>query len=269
MVKSFLNSINKLIGGEFYEKEVYSMYGVPSVGKSVYLMEETANFLNEGYRVIWIDTEGGFRGNWSVWTPVFINKFSKMKPDNFHYEKVLDLEGFCSLFGMTVGLEYGKSKMEVTPLKVEEKDSILYREFGKLKGKVAVIVDSFTSPIKLQFTSKVQNFSGRADAESLMLWNLVKFAEKVNGFVILSNHESKNPTDPYHPQGKLRGGDTVKYYSKYIIQFNKPMKKSWANFRQLIAVRTPIAPDNSLAEWVKIDNEGYHDTTQQEVEGTQ
>lgn len=97
MVQSFLKGINDLIGGEFYEKEVYSIYGVPSVGKSVYLMEEVANFLNQGYRVIWIDTEGGFRGNWSVWTPVFISKFPNMKPENFHYEKVLDLEGFCAL----------------------------------------------------------------------------------------------------------------------------------------------------------------------------
>ena len=266
MVKSFLNGINNLIGGEFLEKEIYSIYGVASVGKSVYLIGEALNLIANGWRVVWIDTEGGFQGNFNVWEPIYEKRFGKINLDNFHYYRVLSVEEFCELFGMQVKVDYGDSKMEVTPTSVNEKLSELYEKYGRLRGKVAVIVDSMSSPIRLQFTSKVQNFSGRADAESLMLLNLIKFAEKTNAFVLLSNHESKNPTDNYLPQGSLRGGSTLKYYSKYILQFVKPMKKAWGDFRQVIAVRTPIARDNELSEWIKLTSNGYEDSSIQEVE---
>jgi len=273
MLKSFLNGINDLIGSEgFREQEVYSIYGAPSVGKSVYLIGEAMNFLKNGWRVVWLDTEGGFHGNWGNWSPVYEKRFdvsfSKFA-DNFFYQRVLSFEEFCALFGMQVEVVYGESKMEITVKKgFDEKDSAIYDKFGRMKGKMLVVVDSFSSPIKLQFTSKVQNFSARADAESLMLFNVIRFMEKVNATVLLSNHESKNPTDIYHQTAKLRGGDTLKYYSKYICHIEKPLKKAWQNYRHITAIRTPIAPDNTLARWLSLSDTGYTDVSESDVENT-
>ena len=85
---------------------------------------------------------------------------------------------------------------------------------------------------------------------------------------MLTSHETKNPTDIYHQNGTMRGGATLKYFSKHITYFQKPLKKVWSNYRKLTAVRTPIAADWEKFTWVKIDDNGFQDITNEEVENT-
>ena len=80
MVGSYLNGIKDLVGGDFREKEIYSIYGLPSVGKSLYMIEEAFNLLNNKYRVIWIDTEGGYNGLYETFKSKFESKYPNISP---------------------------------------------------------------------------------------------------------------------------------------------------------------------------------------------
>ncbi|MEM0143003.1 MAG: hypothetical protein QXL94_03510 [Candidatus Parvarchaeum sp.] len=275
-IKSYLNGINGLISGEgFEEKEIYALYGEANVGKTSYLIGEVVNLMNNGYRVAWIDTEGGFNGVWGQWYNIYKKRMNATfdLEKQFIYKRVIGVEDFCKYMGIDMSVEYGDNKVSVTMTTSSKKakdatEDTLINKYGKLRGKVAVIVDSFSAPIKLEFSSAVQNFSGRADAESIMMLSLFKFMEKTSAFTILTSHESRNPTDVYHPNGVMRGGATLKYFSKHILYYQKPQKKAWSNFRKVTAVRTPIAADWSRFAWFKIDDEGYHDETAETVEST-
>lgn len=272
MLESYLNGINTMNGGGFEEKEIYALYGEANIGKTSYLIGEAVNMMNNGIRVVWIDTEGGFTGVWNKWYPVYVQRLvARFKLDDlFLYKRVLSVEEFCHFMGYDVTVDYGKSKISVILNgEAKKEEGTVYEKYGRMRGKLAVIVDSFSSPIKLQFSSAVQNFSGRADAESVMLMTLMKFMEKTSAFTIITNHESKNPTDEYHPLGSMRGGATLKYYSKHIMYFQKPLKKAWQDYRKVSAVRTPVAKDWQLFSWFKIDGAtGYNDITAEEVEKT-
>jgi RecA/RadA recombinase len=268
---SYLKGIDELNGGGYEEKEVYALYGEPNVGKTTFLIGEAVSLMENGVRVIWVDTEGGWQGVWNAWFSKYEKRFgSSIKLDNmFTYKRVLSVEEFCKYFGFGVSVSYDKNKIGVTlagELKGHDLDGSAYEKFGRVKGKLAIIVDSFTSPIKLQFSTSVQNFSGRADAESSMLYTLLRFMEKTNAFTIITNHESKNPTDIYHSNASMRGGNTLKYYSKHIFYFSRPMKKAWRDFRKVVAVRTPIAPEWEKFVWTHIDENGYHDSDEQALE---
>ncbi|MEM0142477.1 MAG: hypothetical protein QXL94_00785 [Candidatus Parvarchaeum sp.] len=272
MYKSFLNGVSSMLsGGEFDEKEVYAMYGEPNVGKTSYLIGEAINLMSQGVRIIWVDTEGGFSGVWSKWSSIYLARFgNKIKLDDlFEYKRVLSVEDFAAYFGYKLDIMYDKNKVSVNlGGEIEKKDAEnVYTKYGRYKGKVAVIVDSFSSPIRLQFSSNVQNFAGRSDAESAMVLSLMKFMEKVGAFVIITNHETKNPTDVYHPVGSMRGGATLKYYSKHIFYWQGMRRAALKNFRKVVAMRTPIAPEGELSAWVKIDgNGGYLDSNQGEID---
>lgn len=272
MITSYLEGINRLLGEGYDDKEIYSLYGEPNVGKTTFLIGEVANFLSKGYRVVWVDTEGGFSGVWNRWFPIYKERF-KVKPEeekNFIYQRAFTVEEFARFFGYSASVDYDVKKTNVLlsgkiTNKTDLEDTI-YGKVGRLRGKVAVIIDSFSSPIKLQFTGSVQNFSGRADAESIMMLSLMQYMEKTSAFAILTSHSSKNPTDIYHSNPTMRGGKTMQYYSKHILYWEKPLKKIWVDFRKISAVRTPIAKDWDLFSWIKIvGNTGMIDTTEEEL----
>jgi RecA/RadA recombinase len=269
MIESYLSGINKLIGKGYEEQEIYALYGEPNVGKTTFLIGEIASLISKGYRVVWIDTEGGFKGVWEKWFPLYKTKYGLKDSDDdkFLYHKAFTVEEFVKYLGYNISVEYDKNKINVSlGGKVDEKETI-YEKFGKLKGKVAVVVDSFSSPIKLQFTGNVQNFSGRADAESIMLYGLMQYMEKTNAFSIITNHSSKNPTDIFHNNPTMRGGKTIQYYSKHILYWEKPLRKTWADYRKVTAVRTPIARDWELFSWIKINGTaGMSDSSEAELE---
>ena len=266
MVSSYLKGINDLIGGGFKEKEVYSLYGFPSVGKSLYMIEEMFNLLANKYRVIWIDTEGGFDGLFNSFKAKFEAKYGVTDYSNFTYRRCLMVEDLAKFLGMDINVKYGdKITADIVGFTKKDEDNI-YEVIGRKRGKFAIIVDSFTSPLKLQFGTSVQNFGARSDASSYIILGLMKVMEQTGAFSILSNHSSKNPTNPYVQVGSLRGGNTIKYYSKYIIDFEVEKKKVLSDVRKIIAVRTSIAKDWELFRWIKVTDNRYIDITETDLE---
>lgn len=268
MVKSYLQSVNDIVG-EFRGREVYSIYGSASVGKSIYLMGEGINALKAGLRVVWIDTEGGFDGLWNKFKDKYAARFQydfKGFDDNWEYHRVLTPEEFIRYLGIDIEVNYDKSKIEIAIKKFIEGQDTIYEKFGRKRDNLMVIVDSFSSPFKLGFTTNVQNFGARADAQGIAMMAAMKFMEKTNAILLASHHSSLNPTNPYQQVGNIRGGNTILYYSKHILDFEKPKKKVLDSFRKVYGVRTSIAKDWELMKWVKITEDGYVDSTEEEME---
>jgi len=270
MFNSFLQSVSNIIGGEFKDKEIYSFYGSANVGKSTYLVGEVINAIKQGYRVAWVDTEGGFTGIWDRFSKSYKNRFGvsdKEIKDKFNYVKVLTPEELARYFGVDYEINFGKGNKVAIRLKgfLSKPDDTIYELYGRKRGKVLVVIDSFSSPFKLSFSTNVENFSGRADAQSITMMGLMRFMDRTSAITILTHHSSLNPSNPYQVVGGVRGGNTVLYYSKYLIDVEMPRKKALSDYRSLHGVRTPIAKAWTLKEWVKIDDEGYHDSSEDEV----
>lgn len=258
----------KLVG-EFKGKEVYSIYGLASVGKTLYLIGEAINALKNGYRVIWIDTEGGFDGLWENFKNRYAKRFGydfKNFEENWEYRRILTAEELAKYLGIDIEVDYDKGKTEVSIKGFSEKEDTIYEKFGKKRDNVLIILDSFSSPFKMGFTTKVQDFSARADTQSIIMMAVMKFMDKTNAILLASHHSSLNPTNPYQTVGNVRGGNTVLYYSKYVIDFEIPKKKVLGDFRKLYAVRTSLSKNWELTTWVKITDDGYVDSSQEEVD---
>lgn len=267
-MKSYLSNVDKLIGGDFREKEIYSLFGEASVGKSLYLIGEAISLMSQGTRVIWLDTEGGFDGLWEKFSPLLMQRFGVSEErvkELFFYKRVVTAQEFCKFFGFDLEVSYNK-KVAIDINGWKEKDGEAYTLFGRMRGKMAIILDSFSSPTKMEIPTNVQNFSARADLQSFMILGMVKFMSKVGAFALMTSHESKNPTDIYHSNPNMRGGATVKYYSKHILYFERPKKKLLSDYRKITAVRTPVAKDWTMFMWAKVGQNGYEDTEDTEVE---
>jgi len=262
-VKSYLNSITDIVG-EFKPHNIYSIYGDAMVGKTLYLLGEAFNLASQGMRVIWIDTEGGFNEFYNRWAGVFKQRFGYK--DDIMYVWLMAYSDVMRYFGFDVSVDYNKDKLSVLVHgEVKKGENTIYDVVGQKKNYV-IIIDSMSSIFRLQFGSNTQNFPARADAMSLLIYALSRFMAKTDGFVITSNHESINPTNPYLAHGEMRGGNVVKYYSKFILYFEKRDKKALSNYRKIWGVRIPDKPDWSIYRWAKITNNGYEDSSDAEVE---
>ncbi len=266
-MKSYLKNVEDIFG-EFKGKEVYSFYGLASIGKTLYLIGEAVNALANGVRVIWIDTEGGWEGIWDNFAPKYAKRFNydMSKLDElFEYKRVLSVEELAAYLGMEVEIEYG-GKIKATLKKMMTKeDNTIYEKFGKKRDKVMIILDSFSSPFKMQFTTGVEQFSSRADVQSIIMMGLMRFMEKTNAILLASHHSSFNPTNVWQQTGNIRGGNTVLYYSKHVIDFEKPKKKALDNFRKIYGVRTSKAKNWEKEGWLQIKDDGYYDATEDDA----
>ncbi len=267
MFKSYLNGITDMVG-DFAPKEIYSIYAAPNVGKTIYLIGEAINALNQGQRVIWIDTEGGFDNMWSKFAPIYAQRFNYNLANldqNYEYYRVITPQELSALFGFNIDVEYDKKiSTKITSIN-KKSEGTLYEHWGNKKKDLLIILDSFSSPFKLGFSMAVENFSARADAQSIIFMGIMQFMEKTSATVIMSHHSSMNPTNPYEQVGKVRGGTTVMYYSKYILDFEAQKRKALSDYRHVFAVRTSKAKSWELSRWFKIDGNGYNDASDAEV----
>ena len=211
-LKSYLEAINSEIV-EFREEEIYSLYGTANVGKSLYLLGEVANALSQGIRVIWLDTEGGLDGLKNKFMPKLVDRFH-VKPEQLaelKYRRIFDIEQLALEFGIKLNIEYGDKKAGIYIKDTHDKtENTILSEYGRKRGNIMLVIDSFSSPFKLEFTTNVENFSGRADAMSAVMLGIVKFMAKTKAFTVLTHHTSINPTNPYEVSGAMRGGNYCK-----------------------------------------------------------
>ncbi len=269
-MKAHLKGIAEMFNGDYLASELYSIYATPSSGKTLFLIGEAVQAIKNGYRVLWLDTEGGFDGLWNYWRPIYDKRFDgKYNDSAFFYKRFSKFEDMMAYLGESVEFDFTKSKTEmIYHGKIKKGTPTVYDDFGRLKGKTLIIIDSLTNIFRHHLVTSTQNFPVRADATGMLISTLILLAARVEAPVIATNHASLNPTDRYQAHADMRGGNTLYYSSKYIVLLDRPRKKVLQSFRHIWAVRTPIAQDWAIDRWVKITNDGYIDSSEEEIEKT-
>lgn len=267
-METSLGVLKTFFGEQYTPKEIYALYSEPSIGKTLFLMQEAINFIAQGNKVLWLDSEDGFDGLWNEWSPKIAQRYNvQIKEGDFTYYNNTMYEGMMKYLGYNTSIEYGKNKMEVKMLgRVGKGEETVYADFGRKRDKTVIIMDSITGLLKLQFSTAQQNFAPRADATGFLLFALKELSKKINAPVIVSNHATKNPTNQYI-QPKISGGSIITYYSKHIVFVERRLKRILQDYRKIWGVRSPNHQDFKDYVWAKITQEGYVDSSNEEVEG--
>ena len=235
-MESRFKFINEIFGG-YSEGEVFSVYGQPTAGKTLFMLYEMGKWTNEGKKIIYIDTEGGFKDMYNEWKEKF----------GINENKVVvrvkrDLRALLHYLGEDVDFETsnkGKISLVLKGLVKRGDEDVIWRDLRKVNDYV-IILDSLTAPITNLIPSTNENYPVRADVIGHVFGMLYRVMdEKESGHVVMLHHASNNPTNPYDNKQLLKGGNRVVYMSKKIMLIEKPKAKAMENIRKIIAIRTP------------------------------
>ena len=250
-MESKYSVINDLFGG-YSEGQIFAIYGMPSVGKSLFLLHEAGNFLKNGYKVIYIDTEGGVKDLVNAWS-------NKLKLDKMRIVQKRTIRSLFHYLGEDIDFSVsknGKMTMVWKGLVKKNDENVIWKDLRSAK-KFLVILDSLTAPITNEIPTATENFPIRSDVIGHVFGLLHYIMDmKDGGYVIISNHGTMNPTNPYSNIALMKGGSRVMFMSKKIAYFEKLRKKVWQNIRKIHAVRTPLAKDWSLYGFVEYNDDG-------------
>lgn len=262
-IPSSLDALNDLFGGEAYNSdEMFAVYGKPKIGKSLLMLQESAYFSSIGYNVLYIDTEGSANEFVRKWIPIFRERFGK-GDGNIWIKRTKSLEELMKYIGYNVKVNRQKSKME---FRVEEyiENSEIDNTIKKNKIDV-VILDSITAPIRI-FTASQQDHPSKSDALAHIFIALQRIMENYGVVVIVINQASWNPANPYEVGAEMRGGVVVQYNCKRVIYIDRREAKDVKNYRRFWIVRAEDIPDWSRATVAKINDLGYNDVSDDELE---
>jgi adenosyl cobinamide kinase/adenosyl cobinamide phosphate guanylyltransferase len=294
-IKSSIEGLNEVYGGFLYNSdEIVAIYGKPQVGKTLFCLQEA---VASGKNVLYIDTEGGFKGMAQKWYEIFRERF-KYK-GHIYLESCKTLDALTDFLGFKTRVVFrvadeeddggdNDKKRKKDASTVEEKVAEMQRqerremrEKGKMEFRVIeryenalidgwikekdiefVILDSISAPIRVLMPEERQNLPARATAMALVMGKLVNLQQRHNVCVLVTNHASFNPTDPYQSRDAtspiMRGGISVYHFSKRIIYMDERHGKDYRNFRRLWIMRIEDEPRAGAVVGVKIDDAGFH-----------
>lgn len=254
-----INTIDEPLGGGFYEGSIASVFGDPNIGKSVFCLQMAYKWASEGHKVMYFDTEGMSPQQIMFWDTKFKERYNTDKEPIIlnakSPEKLFDFLGRD--FSYEVDKDSGKIgriaviKRKVDKRKKDQSDpNILNREDPDI-----VIVDSFSYIIKTSIGNMTSLLPARADVEAKLLSVFNEWVDKGGKFLLLTNHISRNPTNP-QDLGSLEGGSFVHYSSKIIFQVARPTKdlreKYGDDTRRIRFLRKPIMRNGEEYEWIII-----------------
>jgi hypothetical protein len=259
--------------GEFQPQNVYALYGVPNVGKTLMVMTEVASLASQGIRTLWIDTEGGLNfdggaGIWGAWKEKLEKRFGLKDLNEFvEYKRVTGYEELMKYLGQVVEIEFGEGKMGILRKgKTRRGEETVYDSFGRKRGNCVIVLDSLSNVFRVEFGSTLQNFPSRGDATGLLTHAMNLLMEKVNAPLITTNHASLNPSNPWQ-FAQMRGGSMVAYWSKNVAYLEKPKKRALDTYRKVWAFRSPLYKELGHNEWMRIDNDkAFVNSSEEEVQ---
>ncbi len=269
-MQSYLKNMRELVGESFLPTELYSFFAMPNCGKTVYLIGEVINLMhNDDVRVLWIDTEGGFKDMWTIWRDRFMTRFGmkSFNENNFYYKRTYSYPEIMEFLGKSVEMDFSSNKSTLYfHGNVKKGTPNVYDDFGKKRDKTLIVLDSMTNVFNMGLVTNTQNFPIRSDATGLLINALYELSDKVNAPIFISNHASLNPTNPYEVHPHLKGGSMMYYSSKYVTLIEKPKKKVLEDIRKVYAVRSPYHKEWSKYVWLKLSENGYEDVTEAEID---
>ena len=259
-MESRFKVINNLFHG-YTENQVFSVYGMPSVGKSLYLLHEAEKFLEKKMRVIYIDTEGGIEDMIDAWS-------SKLNLEGIHIVQERTIRSLFHYLGEDIDISVsnkGKMTLVWKGLVKKSDENVIWKDLRNVK-KYVIILDSLTAPITNEIPTATENFPIRSDVIGHAFGLLYYIMDmKSGGYVIMSHHGTLNPTNPYTNIAMLKGGSRVQFMSKKIAYFEKPRKKIYENIRKVHAVRTPYGKDWTMYGFIEYNDDGIKDVDEEYV----
>lgn len=262
---SSLRAINELFGGEPYSStEMFTIYGLPAAGKTLFVMQEAAWLEAQGYKVLLIDTEGGIATAARKWLPTLRARFKDMRAGDGKIYGIVKktIEGLAQAFGWQVVVEIKGAKTE---FRIEGRD----KGEGEIVKSIRtnkidfVILDSVTMPIRTQIPSVPQSLAAKSDVEGFMFGRLASLQDEFGVGVIVTNHASinpvKTPMNSYSNEADIRGGVAIKHMSKHIVYLDKRDKTGMRDIRRFWLIRAPDKPEWSDVRFARITDMGFVD----------
>jgi len=265
LIESNLDGLNSLVGG-YDKKNRMSIYSKPMVGKTLFLLQEAFWIAKTtGKKVLFIDTEGDKDLFMNVWSSRFEKRFG-IKRDRIVVKEVRDINPIMEFHGVTIKVNISKKGSKLTANKIKEIE-IENSELSKLIGKRkigTVIYDSITASFK-EFGTGTPNLPARSDVMGFLYNRIDKIIDKKKVMVITSHHLSSNPADPFSEE-RMKGGDSIYYYSKVILQLKEFGGRGLKDYRMLILIRYPDKPKFSDVTYLRYCDEGVFDVTKEEID---
>lgn len=262
-------SVNLSAIDGFDTDSVASVFGMPKIGKSLFLIQMATDIASQmGKNVLLVDTEGGAERFVNLW----LDRFNKRMNSNVKFEVVMrrTIEGVLGFHG----IQSSKRISEVT-----EKNGVV--KGGKielvLKGFVEpeiekvieqknigiVIYDSLTEPLRV-FGNRQENYPARADATGYLFDGIFGMMDKYQVLVFATHHQTLNPANPYAVPD-MRGGNVVHHLSKTVLYMDGWDKKSMRDYRKMYVVRYYNIPSWKKVMYFTIKDDGFYSVTEDEV----
>lgn len=265
---SSLDVVNDLYGDYAYDSnQISALYGKPSVGKTLFSIQEAIYLSSKGYNILFIDTEGSLIPMLRKWVPVLEERFGK-RVGRIYVESKKSIETLMEALGYRVVLEYKMAD------KKKQKGKLEFKVLESIPSKIEklildkkidfLILDSLTSPLR-SFTKEQQNFPARSDCIAFILREFVRLQEEYNIGVLVTHHATFNPSNPYETMADASGGVVVHYYCKRFSYLDKRDAAAYKNYRRFWLVRGENAPEWSRAVVTEINDTGYHDVKDENI----
>ncbi|MEM4530581.1 MAG: AAA family ATPase [Thermofilaceae archaeon] len=252
---SSLKSLNSLLSGNAYStSEIFALYGLPNIGKTLLAVQESFWIASQGVNVLYIDTEGSLVTALKSWKQRFEQRFGR-KAD-IYAVSYTSLEDLMRFLGYHVDISLKGNKVEVSSEMLRGTSE--YEQFVKENSIGFVVLDSVSAPIRNKFPSAQQNFPARADITSMIYASLLK-SQAYGVSVLTVHHATFNPANPYETHAEMRGGIVVQYYSKRIVYMDMREKKGMEDVRRLWLVRGPNSRSWSNVAFARITSQGFVD----------
>ncbi len=179
--------LDNILCGEIEKKTITQIYGPPSVGKTNLCIIAAINYIRKGYKVTYIDTEGGLS----------TERIRQISKDNNEFKNILN------------------NLIIYEPESFEEQYRIL-KKLENIDNIGAIVIDGISSLYRLELSDDINKNAkmNRIMGKQILLLN--KLSKKNNSAVLITNQV----TDTINGY-KAAGGRVLEYWSKIIIRLDK------------------------------------------------
>ena len=174
-----------ILKGNIERKTITQIYGPPGVGKTNIAIISMVNFVRRGYKVIYVDTEGGLS----------VERIKQISGNDF--KRVLD------------------NLIIYEPETFEEQSKILEKLFY-IDNIGLVVIDGISSLYRLELSDDVHRNTLLNRILGKQILTLLNLAKKKDVAVLLTNQIS----DTYNGVKPI-GGIVLEYWSKTIIRMER------------------------------------------------
>jgi DNA repair protein RadB len=180
--------LDEILNGDIEKKTITQIYGPPGVGKTNLCIISAINFIRNGYKVAYIDTEGGLS----------TERIKQISNNNEEFRNILN------------------NLIIYEPESFEEQSNIL-KQLALIDNLGLIIVDGIASLYRLELSDDInQNAKvNRIMGSQILILN--KISKKNNSAVLITNQITDT-----NRGFKASGGKILEYWSKIIIRIDKP-----------------------------------------------